>query len=99
MSKLVRKRALVSGLVQGVNFRSYTRSAARHAGVAGWVRNLPDGRVEVLMEGEAERVETLLAWLYKGSPYGRVDHVEVFAERATGEFTDFAVTYTGGNRW
>jgi acylphosphatase len=99
MSDKVRKRVLVSGLVQGVNFRANTRSAARRIGVAGWVRNLPDGRVEAVIEGDSQSVEAMLAWLRKGPTYSRVDKLDVREELPTGEFSDFDVTYMGGYHW
>ena len=91
----VRKRVLISGRVQGVNFRAYTRRAARQTDVYGWVRNLPDGRVEAVFEGDEEKVKSMLAWCQKGSPYGKVDDVVVLSEPATGEFTDFEIRYSG----
>jgi acylphosphatase len=99
MSDRVRKRVLVSGMVQGVNFRANTRSAARRMGVNGWVRNLPDGRVEAVIEGDSQSVETMLAWLRKGPTFSRVDSIDVRDEAPTGEFSDFQVTYAGGYHW
>lgn len=99
MSKRIRRRAFVSGMVQGVNFRYYTRSAARQIGVTGWVRNLSDGRVEAVIEGEPEPVEAMLAWLRKGSPGSRVESVTVHEETATGEFADFDIQLGGGAWW
>jgi acylphosphatase len=96
MSK-IRRRVLISGMVQGVNFRYYTKTAARNSGVYGWVRNLPDGRVEAVFEGDQEGVETMLSWCHKGSPHGRVDEVKVINEPHKGEFADFDVRYTGGS--
>ena len=97
MSK-IRRRVLISGMVQGVNFRYYTKTAARNGGVFGWVRNLPDGRVEAVFEGDQEKVEALISWCHKGSPHGRVDEVKVLVEPHKGEFADFDVRYTGGFR-
>lgn len=70
---LVTVQCFVRGRVQGVSFRLHTRQAAAQIGVTGWVRNLPDGRVEILATGEQERVDRLLDWLPKGVPAGRVD--------------------------
>ena len=92
----IRRRVLISGIVQGVNFRYYTRNAARNCGVYGWVRNLPDGRVEAVFEGEQEKVENMISWCHKGSPHGRVDEVKVLVELHKGEFADFDVRYSGG---
>lgn len=71
------KHAVVRGLVQGVAFRWSTKTRARELGVAGWVGNLPDGSVEVWVEGPASAVEDLLRWLERGPPAARVEAVEV----------------------
>lgn len=88
-----RVRVLISGKVQGVFFRAYTEEEANRLGVKGWVRNLPDGRVEAVFEGEDEAVDKMIAWCHKGSPHSRVTHVEVIEEPYTGEFKDFRVRY------
>jgi acylphosphatase len=95
----VRKRLLISGRVQGVAFRAYTRSAARKIGAYGWVRNLSDGRVEAVIEGEPDKVEALVQWCRKGPPSGRVDNVNIREEEPTREFSDFEIAYTGGDFW
>jgi acylphosphatase len=74
---LVRVRLLVSGRVQGVFFRQSTADAARRLGVSGWVRNLPDGRVEAEAEGERAAVDALVAFCRRGPPAAHVDGVEV----------------------
>lgn len=81
----------ISGRVQGVFYRAYTQDAARTHGVTGWVRNLPDGRVEAVFEGDARAVEAMVQWCHRGSPLSRVDRVEVQEESYQGEFTDFGV--------
>jgi acylphosphatase len=91
----VRRRVLISGVVQGVNFRAYTRRAAINAGVYGWVRNMPDGRVEAVFEGDEDRVNEVVAWCHRGSPHGRVEAVTVTKEAPTGEFRDFDIRYSG----
>lgn len=63
---------LVSGRVQGVYFRHYTRQQAQRLGVSGWVRNLTDGRVEVLACGKSQSVEALKTWLNQGPPLAQV---------------------------
>jgi acylphosphatase len=75
--ELARVHALVAGLVQGVAFRAYTVDEARRLGLKGWVRNLPDGRVESEAEGERSALEALLAFLRRGPPAARVDGVQV----------------------
>jgi acylphosphatase len=80
----VRRRVLVSGLVQGVFFRATCHRVAVAAGVAGWVRNLDDGRVEACFEGPADAVDRMVAWCGEGPAQARVTRVEVFDEPATG---------------
>jgi len=73
----VARHVLIRGRVQGVGFRWSTQAKARELGVDGWVRNLPDRSVEVLVQGEAGSVGAMLAWLRSGPSHARVDHVEV----------------------
>jgi acylphosphatase len=87
----VRAHCFVEGRVQGVFFRDSTWQRAREVGVSGWVRNLPDGRVEVVAEGQRENVEALVAWLRGGPKYARVDELGTTWESASGEFADFTV--------
>lgn len=68
-----RVHVVVSGLVQGVGFRAGVRSVAAEHGLAGWVRNLPDGRVEAELEGGEAAVEAVLAWMGRGPRAARVD--------------------------
>ena len=75
MAERARVHLLVSGIVQGVAFRAYTVDEARRLGVAGWVRNLADGRVEALAEGEKRAVEALVLWCRRGPPAALVDDV------------------------
>lgn len=96
MSQTVCRRVIVSGRVQGVAFRAYARAAARKVGATGWVRNLPDGKVEALVEGDRERVDSMVAWFHKGSPSSRVEKVTVYEETPTGQFSDFEITFTAG---
>jgi acylphosphatase len=72
-----RARIRARGRVQGVFFRSEARDRARSLGLAGWIRNVPDGSVEAVFEGEDERVDALLAWCRRGPAGARVDEVEV----------------------
>jgi len=80
-----RVRVLVSGRVQGVFYRATCAARARELGVCGWVRNLPDGRVEAAFEGEDAAVDAMVAWCREGPPYARVEHVEVIPEEPLGE--------------
>ena len=74
---ILARRYLVRGVVQGVGFRYFTARAARDAGLAGYVRNLADGRVEVVAEGQSAAVESLERVIRNGPPLARVDGVEV----------------------
>jgi acylphosphatase len=85
----VRAHVFVSGRVQGVFFRSETRREAHRYNVTGWVRNLPDGRVEAIFEGEKENVERLVEFCRKGPSSAKVTQTEVIYENYTGEFRDF----------
>jgi acylphosphatase len=89
----IRAHVLVSGRVQGVNFRWYTQQKAQELGLTGWVRNLGDGRVEAIFEGEERAVRRGVDWCHLGAPSARVDRVEVNYEEPTGEFSRFRVTY------
>ncbi|MFB9431995.1 acylphosphatase [Streptoalloteichus tenebrarius] len=81
---MVRKHLIVSGRVQGVFFRdSCLRAATRH-GVAGWVRNLPDGRVEAVFEGEPGAVDHMVEWAHSGPKDAHVRHVQVDDEPPEG---------------
>ena len=73
----VARRYLISGRVQGVGFRYFTEAAAAREGLHGWVRNLPDGRVEIDVEGEAEAVERFERHVRHGPPGARVSNVDV----------------------
>jgi acylphosphatase len=81
----------ISGRVQGVFFRANTRKQARSLGLTGWVRNLPDGDVEALLDGEKAAAERMLEWCRVGTPPARVDHLEILEEAATEEYTDFEI--------
>jgi acylphosphatase len=83
----------ISGRVQGVFFRANTWKQARAFALTGWVRNLPDDRVEAVFEGEQKDAEAMLAWCRTGTPPARVYHLEVAEENATGGFTDFDIVY------
>ena len=74
----------VGGRVQGVWFRASTRDEARRRGLDGWVRNLPDGTVEAVFEGEESALEGMLAWCRVGPPGARVETVEENRGTATG---------------
>lgn len=84
-TEATRAHVLVSGQVQGVWFRDACSEWARAEGVAGWVRNLADGRVEAVFEGAPGAVERLVAWCHEGPPRARVLAVDVTRETPVGE--------------
>ena len=88
-----RLHVLISGLVQGVFFRASTRDTALDLGLTGWVRNLPDGRVEALFEGEEESLARALEWCRRGPPGSRPEDVEVRRRPYSGEFDGFRILY------
>ncbi len=81
---------LVSGQVQGVFFRASAQATASGLGLTGWVRNLPDGRVELVACGDEAGLKKLERWLWQGPSYARVEEVEV-SDTAPETFTDFTV--------
>jgi acylphosphatase len=85
-----RVRVVVSGDVQGVFFRKGCAQEARRRGVAGFVRNLPDGDVEAAFEGEDDAVDAMIAWCHGGTDWAEVERVEVTEEQPKGD-TGFAV--------
>lgn len=89
----IRAHIFVSGRVQGVFFRSETRNEAKRHSVKGWVRNLPDGRVEAVFEGEEREVKALIEFCKRGSSGARVSAVHVVMENYTGEFGEFEIRH------
>ncbi len=87
----IRYHLLISGRVQGVCFRYYTRREALKNSLTGWVRNLPDGRVEALLEGERAAVDATILWCRKGPEMARVDEIEIEEQAVTGKFTNFTI--------
>jgi acylphosphatase len=81
----VRAHVFITGRVQGVGFRIYTVEEASVRGVAGWVRNTPDGRVEAVFEGDRDAVEAMIEWCRKGPRPARVSSVDVAWEAPKGE--------------
>jgi acylphosphatase len=80
----IRKRAIIYGRVQGVFFRDTTRREASSRGVAGWVRNRPDGTVEAVFEGDPDAVEAMVAFCRAGPRGAQVERVEVSGEEEEG---------------
>ena len=92
MSQTVRAHLLISGRVQGVCFRAATEAEATARGLTGWVRNTDRGAVEAVLEGEKEKVETMIAWCRQGPPAARVAEVKLEWEPTKGDMNDFRVT-------
>ena len=88
-----RLHAIVSGVVQGVNFRYVTRTEAARLTLAGWVRNLRDGSVEVMAEGPRPALEALLSFLHRGPPAASVENVRAEWSAAAGEFKSFDIRW------
>jgi len=93
MADKVRVHVLIEGRVQGVFFRASTRDEARARGLAGWVRNRADGRVEAVFEGDKTVVDNMLAWCRKGPPYSYVDNVDINWQPYQGDLLDFRVIF------
>ncbi len=90
---MVRAHVYISGLVQGVFFRHETRRLAQKLGVGGWVRNLPDGRVEAVFEAEETLVRKMIEFCRRGPPGATVTGVRVEWEEYKGEFKSFTIRY------
>ncbi|MHB8069415.1 MAG: acylphosphatase [Desulfobaccales bacterium] len=88
-----RVHVIIEGRVQGVFFRAHTRDEATARGLSGWVRNLPDGRVEALFEGEREVLNSMLAWCHQGPRYSYVDRVDPEWQPYRGDQQGFRIVY------
>lgn len=82
----------VRGRVQGVAYRAHTQVEARRRNLCGWVRNLPDGRVEIWAEGERGELEGLITWTHLGPPAARVEDVAVNWVEPTSQWLDFFIS-------
>ena len=89
---LICKRCVIEGRVQGVFFRAATNQKAQELGIHGWVRNMPDGRVESLLQGQADLVEQMMDWFWQGSRYSHVTSVQCYDEQPISTDT-FKVTH------
>jgi acylphosphatase len=83
----------ISGIVPGVFFRAATRRAAADFNLTGWVRNMDNGRVEAVLEGEDVEVDKMIAWCKVGPPAARVEKVVTAEEHYTGGFQDFSIKH------
>ena len=88
----VQKHIYISGRVQGVGFRAFTRSQAAVLDIKGWVKNLTDGRVEAVIEGEKNKVNQMINKLKKGPSFARVDNFEVKDQKPE-NFDDFQIRF------
>ena len=93
MNEKVRAHLHISGLVQGVFFRDGAREKAEELEITGWVRNLPNGRVEIIAEGEKEKVEKFIEWAEEGPSTARIDDLEVEWQEYVGKFGSFEIRY------
>ncbi|MFH1462291.1 MAG: acylphosphatase [bacterium] len=93
MAEKIRAHIFVSGKVQGVFYRERTRQKAEKLKVAGWVKNLRDGRVEAMFEGEKDRVEKIVGWARSGPIFAKVDSLDVVWEDFQAEFSGFEIRY------
>jgi len=93
MAKTKRAHILISGVVQGVAFRYYTRYRAQQLDLKGWVRNCPDGKVEILVEGEGEKVKELIEWCHQGPPSAIVAELKVEWQEYIGEYKSFELKF------
>jgi acylphosphatase len=86
----IRAHVLIKGLVQGVGFRNFVRRSALKLNLSGWVRNIKDG-VEAVFEGEKEDVEKMILICREGSPFSKVESVDVLLNEYKGEFKGFEI--------
>ena len=93
MAEKLKAHIIVSGRVQRVHFREKTRKKSEELGVFGWVRNLSDGRVEAVFEGEKAKVEEMVEWARKGPFWAKVNGLETSREEYQGEFSNFEIRY------
>lgn len=89
--EFARAHIFISGIVQGVFFRASTADKARELNLTGWVKNLPDGRVEAVIEGPKNKIEKVIEWMREGPKFAKVDKVEVTWEEYKGEFENFEI--------
>ena len=93
MNNKKRVHLIIKGMVQGVCFRMETQRTAKYEGVLGWVKNLGNGDVEALFEGDEDAVNAVIQWCHQGPSFSRVDEVIIEDQEYQGEFQDFKITY------
>ena len=88
-----RTHLLISGRVQGVTFRANTKKKARRLNLKGWVRNTDNGKVEVVIEGEKDKIEKLIDWAWEGPSLAKVEDIDVEWQEEGQQFDDFKVKH------
>lgn len=88
-----RAHLFISGRVQGVYYRGFTAEVAGSLGLTGWVRNLPDRRVEAVFEGERETIESAIRKCHEGPPAARVSDIDIVWDEKPEGFGDFSIRY------
>ena len=88
---MVRAHLFISGVVQGVGYRWSCHREVGPRGLRGWVRNLPDGRVEAVLQGSKEEVEAMIGWCYRGPAGAQVSGIDVAYEEATDDLPPFGI--------
>lgn len=92
-SEMLRLHIFISGRVQGVGFRNFTRTKAEELNLTGWVKNLEDGRVEAVFAGRENKVKEISAAVQKGPNFARVDNVDSKQEEYVDEFDEFRIVF------
>jgi acylphosphatase len=92
-SPKTRVHLVISGLVQGVFFRHYTRKYAIQYKLTGWVKNRPDGKVEAIFEGDERNIELMIDWCRSGPPAAQIADVDIIREEPTNTFPEFRIIY------
>jgi len=95
MSEIVSAHILLGGIVQGVGFRWFVRREADRLGLAGTVRNLPDGRVEIRVDGERDTIDELVDVLKIGNGFSRIDSCEMNVSTTINDYKEFKIILTG----
>jgi acylphosphatase len=89
----IRVHIVANGKVQGVYFRQNTQCVCTRYGVTGWICNLADGSIEIVLEGDRDSVDNVIEWCKVGPPNARVEKFDLRFDRYTGEFQDFKINY------
>ena len=87
----VRVHVVVSGEVQGIGYRAFIKRRAQSIGIIGWIRNLEDGNVEAVFQGESDIIEEIIAVCNRGPVFARVKNVQVFKEEPRDNLTNFSI--------